>query len=1008
MQANFKTWVQETNKKLEALSIAKSDSSKLENAIELGTQILSLISKEAILSPEEIVGEHFLNLPNADRFDSWFHNHPDFAGPKSIFELLDGNEPRLQAKLYWLKKRSNSLMAGAVHFTPNWEDGDSTRNDNRKVGIDFFLSPDAQSFHVALSNYGKLRVLELAERLTNTDIEVLEKWHNLVETNNLELLHSTIWDSFKLQSVNTKFYHGVADAFTELHDHLVELGKSEHEAKMFASRLLGRLIFIWFIRKMGLISKEFGYFEVSNAEQGDYYRKNLERLFFNTLNLPVAERIAENSGSLDTVTPYLNGGLFSPRQDDWIGEEISFPEAYFNRLFEHFEKFNFTTDESTPEYEQVAIDPEMLGRVFESLLASQLEETGEQARKAKGAFYTPREVVAHMCKEAVRAYLLEETENSPTFPNSVNLVLDKTDQDWAKDGSNSLRDISVSDREKIIEKLENLKSIDPACGSGAFPLGLLQLLTRSITRLRPKANEYDIKLGILQNNIFGADIEPMAVEISRLRAWLALVVSDVSNAKSVKPLPNLDFKFVCANSLAFLEVTDHLSLFDDEDLGVKLQSLRDSYFSTQSTSKKLRLKEQYAELVKEEFTLFGETKRTSQLKSFKPFDSDTVADFFDPDEMFGVHAFDIVIGNPPYVSVKGISKEAKKEFSKTFATAKGRFNLFTLFLERGQKLLKPMGQLTYILPDSLFSHTEYRHIREYLVKNTTLLGVTVFSKRVFEAAVDTAIVHFENGNRERAAVVRRDLSERIAVLEQAELSASDDYLFPIQVSDENREILEAIKRAGISKLDSFFDIQQGIIYSGQAKEDVFANTKLSPEYKPVLDGRDILRSRINWEEKLENRFIKYSPSLHRARDEKIFLASPKIVLPRRSTSLVCAVDEKQFYALNTAYVLMPRDSSVDNYYFVGLLNSSLIAFFYSSYYFGWQITIPALKSLPIALGNSDEQTSVASLSKQLHEKLSRGESYSQELVQAIDDLVFKIYGLSEIEISKIPRPQIGK
>jgi len=177
---------------------------------------------------------------------------------------------------------------------------------------------------------------------------------------------------------------------------------------------------------------------------------------------------------------------------------------------------------------------------------------------------------------------------------------------------------------------------------------------------------------------------------------------------------------------------------------------------------------------------------------------------------------------------------------------------------------------------------------------------------------------------------------------------------------------------------------------------------LAPEYKPVLDGRDILRSKINWDEKLENRFINYTQSLHRARDENLFLASPKIVMPRRSKSLVCAVDEKQFYALNTAYILTPIDSYADPYFFVGLLNSTLIEYFYSSFYFGWQITIPALAGLPIALGADEERARISALSRTLHEvKLLGDESQAERLYGELDKLVFELYGMSSDQISKI-------
>lgn len=744
MQANFLTWVNATNLKLEELRTAKSDFSKVEKAIELGNHVLSLITDEATTAPDDIVGENFIDLPNAERFDSWFRNHPDFAGPKSAFELLDGSEPRLQAKLYWLKKRSNALMAGAVHFTPNWEDAEWSRNENYKIGIDFFLSPDAKSFHIVLSNFGKLRVLELSQKLTNTDIEVLENWHNLSATNNLELLHSTIWDSFKLQSVNAKFYNGVADAFTELQEHLMKLGKPEQDAKMFASRLLGRLIFIWFIRKMDLISPKVDYFSPAGKDQGNYYRMSLERLFFRTLNCPIQDRATEHDGSVDLDTPYLNGGLFAPRRDDWVGESLSFPNEYFTRLFKHFGDFNFTTDESTPEYEQVAIDPEMLGRVFESLLASQIAATGEQARKAMGAFYTPREIVSYMCKESLRTYLHNVDESDQKYLVATNLLLDKSDQDWANDGSNSLRDIAPEIRVKISSALRSLKSLDPACGSGAFPLGLLQLLMQVHHRLDPRLDPYKLKLSILQENIFGSDIEPMAVEISRLRSWLSLIVEE-TDRKNTEPLPNLDFNFVCSNSLVRLLEMD---LFTNSKIQIELDKLRNMYFAATDPAQKLEIQTKYSELSKPDFV----DARSNQLRTFNPFDSEMVAEFFDPEVMFGIdQGFDIVIGNPPY-GAKVASNE-KEYFSKHYQCArtekglKGSTDTYVIFLEMGLRNLKRKGVLHYIVPISVISSDAISQAHKYFEDSCRTIKVASFSVRpkpVFEnAMVNTAIVFLE-------------------------------------------------------------------------------------------------------------------------------------------------------------------------------------------------------------------------------------------------------------------------
>lgn len=762
----------------------------LENGIAMAHSVLSLLTDEIVLDASTVIGESVLGLPNSERFDTWFSGHPDFEGTKGVFQLLDGTNPPIEGKLYWLKKKSNAIVAGSVHFTPNWEDAEWSRNANYKLGIDFFLSPTGTSLYIVLSNLGKLRVLELTERLTNTDIEVLKNWTRIPVGSDISVIHGSIWSSFQLQSVNTKFYNGVADLFQELQQHLVASGKPDLEAKMFSSRILGRLIFIWFLRKMAQISEEHDYFSPTGFEQSSYYREKLERLFFGVLNKPIEQREAESYSDLDSKTPYLNGGLFSPKVDDWEGETISFPKEFFTRTFKHFEEFNFTTDESTPEYEQVAIDPEMLGRVFESLLATQVEATGELARKSKGAFYTPREIVSYMCKEAVRDYLHGFDEKHPKMLESINLLLDKPDQEWANAGTNSLRDIPKEVRILIVDALSKIKSIDPACGSGAFPLGLLSLLTSLHQRLLPSQDMYKTKLSILQSNIFGSDIEPMAIEISRLRSWLSLIV-EIPSGVSPEPLPNLDFNFVCANSLKILQEAD---LFTEFEVEMKLANLRKNYFFESSPSGKEKIHAEYFRLT----ATGSDDVRSSQLKTFNPFDSEKVADFFDPEVMFGLPAgFDIVLGNPPYVDSELMSKslpEFRNYVKSNYSTARGNWDLFIPFSERAILIAKSGGVVSFIVKNSLMDAPYAEELRKFL-SNLQILELREFGGiKVFEsAAVDTCIFRVKNHQvtQPQTVVTRMATSEAESfsrLVDISELHSLTNWI-PVFATDLVREIL---------------------------------------------------------------------------------------------------------------------------------------------------------------------------------------------------------------------------
>ena len=860
MVVNFETYVMRLNEALAALR----NSPSVENAISVSAAVLGLLTDEANINPADVIDSGLLKLPNSERQDPWFHQHPWMRGERAAFEVLDSRTMPIQAKFYWLQKKGTAYVAGGVHFTKNWEDHDFTRTDEFKVGIDFFLTPDISSVLVVLSNRGKLRVLELSGRLTNTQLEIFQKWKSLQGTTQRELLHNALWESFRLQSVNSRFYDGVSDAFNELLSHLRSQGREEEDSKLFASRLMGRLIFIWFLRKMNVISSSVSYFDSDQDDQSLYYRQKLERLFFRTLNKPIGERDVEVDSDIDLETPYLNGGLFSPRTDDWYGDtSLTFPISYFPRLFQHFDNFNFTTDESTPDYEQVAIDPEMLGRVFESLLASQVVLTGEQARKAKGAFYTPREIVAYICKEAVRGYLEGLVRNDARLPAAISKLIDTSDQDWAIAGTNSLRDIPSDLRILFLESLKNLKTFDPACGSGAFPLGLLQLLSKLQLRLDPRLDHYKLKLSILQNNIFGSDIEPMAVEISRLRSWLSLIVEE-QNSKSVEPLPNLEFNFVCANSLVALE-QEHL--LTDQTLQGQLQALRQKYFSANNPKQKLDIQAQYLKLTRPD--LFDEVdERSRQLKTFNPFDSHQVASFFDADNMFGIHdGFDIVVGNPPYIGLKGhgdIFEPVKQSnLGQRFFT--GKMDYLYFFFHLGLDNLKMGGTLAYITTNYFVTATYAKKLIQDLKTRSSVREFINFNEmKIFESAAGqhnmisilqrgadenvlarTTVVSGQvSGKAEASQVIavldRRETNAEYFTLKQADLYDGDKILLSKNGDNEIDVVLDLMASTGL-QIQDVAKVRQGII-SGADKVTKGHVDKLGADTALVGKGIFILSS----------------------------------------------------------------------------------------------------------------------------------------------------------------------
>lgn len=847
---------------------------------------------------------------------------------------------------------------------------------------------------------------------------------------------------FSLEVVNKQFYLEIAKFFDELVDEqdanlALPFQSDPTVRKNFAMRLIGRLMFCWFLKQKksndgALVPDEL---LSANAVKDGYYHAILEPLFFEILNTQIDERDIR-SDVYDKV-PYLNGGLFSPQHDDYYELDratftsrhintLRVADAWFRDFFALLETYNFTIDENTVFDQELSVDPEMLGRIFENLLAEINPDTGSSERKRTGSYYTPRQVVEYMVDQSLTEYL--KTATGIEEKRLAALV----SYDLGDDEGNQL---TAEENKRVVAAIENLKILDPACGSGAFPIGALQKIVWILQRVDPHCAlwlgrkleevpelyrkkitdyfqnnppDYIRKLDVIKDSVFGVDIQPIAVEMSRLRCFLTLVVeseiNDTKKNRGIEPLPNLDFKFVCANTLVGLPKKGSTGLFEDHSGIEELSKIMSDYFSATRTERegiKNRFHNKQKELLNRMIERRAVGDLTLKLTNWEPFENKPSA-WFDPQWMFGVdEKFDVVIGNPPYVSVKSISTSDKGIFTDTLETAKGRFNLFTLFLERGHKLLKARGVLTYILPEVLYTNTEYRHIRKYLLERVHILSISNFSQRVFEAAVDTSVIIFKNEPKVDAEIkILLDLVQPVAIIKQSDIQD----IIPTKTSNDVERLLGKI-RAGKERLEYIIEVQQGIIYSGQKKEDVFSNEPLDESYKRILDGRDIQRYFINYEAKRENRYLKYTKALHRPREERLFLAKEKIVFPRRSTSFVCALDTEQFYLLNTAYICLVQNDNYNSRYILGILNSKLIKYFYQNTYIGWQITIPAINSIPIPKVTEKNRKTADSLISSVEKimQLRKGADNVSitETEEKIDLLVFELYELTVDEIATI-------
>ncbi|MBD3843401.1 MAG: Eco57I restriction-modification methylase domain-containing protein, partial [Campylobacterales bacterium] len=403
-------------------------------------------------------------------------------------------------------------------------------------------------------------------------------------------------------------------------------------------------------------------------------------------------------------------------------------------------QYNFTIDENSIEDSELSIDPEMLGRIFENLLAEINPETSQNARKSTGSYYTPREIVDYMVSSSLLEYLKTKAFIDEEILKTIIFKNEEPKNDY--------------DKAKILSAIFELKILDPACGSGAFPMGLLQKIVKILNLIDPDASiwfglqnkefrdthkdrnkDYMRKLSIIKNTIYGIDIQPIAIEISKLRFFLSLIVDEEGEPE---PLPNLEFKFVCANTLLPLAKNTTLSSQDYFDYQNKLKELKSKYFEACSTNKK-DIKENYKSTQKKLFDeivalSIGEALDSS-LANYDPFNPLSVAGFFDSDFMFNIKdGFDIVIGNPPYLGEKG-NKETFAPLKK-LKYYQGKMDLFYFFFHIGLDNLKNGGILSLITTNYYITATGAVKLRNDFQERSTILNLINFNElKIFESAL---------------------------------------------------------------------------------------------------------------------------------------------------------------------------------------------------------------------------------------------------------------------------------
>lgn len=716
-------------------------------------------------------------------------------------------------------------------------------------------------------------------------------------------------------------------------------------------------------------------------------------------------------------------------------------------------RYNFTVEENTPFDKEVSLDPELLGKVFENLLASYNPETQTTARKQTGSFYTPREIVQYMVDESLVAHLKRTVGDD--LEQQYRQLMQYTDED-----------VSLTDdqRRQIMLSLYNCKVLDPACGSGAFPMGILQQMVHILSRIDPdnkmwkemmrsvainktseayltasdeERNEiindiersfdqsinrpdYARKLYLIENCIYGVDIQPIAIQISKLRIFISLVVDQNTNTDptdnfGIRPLPNLEAKFVAANTLIGLQKKD-ASLFDSEEIKAKENELKIAKHKifgakTVHTKRKYKkivndLRQEIADMLYANGAVGNDEAR--QLASWDMFDQNASSSFFDLDWMFGVKdGFDIVIGNPPYVLLQNISMSfADKEYiADNYYVAQYKIDLYHLFYEKGLALLNRNGILTFITPISFLKNKYNNKLRHKLVSELTIRTLVRFFIPIFEASVDNVILICEKGIRPKSTINYIDVRDSLSnLIYKKEITGSvcqdtilpPSYSFEIDINKDN-SIISKVEQNPPLKLftKSYFGIQ-----TINRKEHV-SHIKRDEHYVPVIDGVNILPYILI----PSSEFVNFIPSAIKSGGKSQVYNQERIVVRQIGAFPEGCICPSGLYTLNTIYNIYLWNSRLPLKYILGLINSKLIHYYWVLKYSDSKKTFPKIKKEPLDSipifepSNNDICNTIVSYVDRIILAKDKDLNADTSLEECkIDHLVYHLYGLTYDEV----------
>lgn len=894
--------------------------------------------------------------------------------------------------------------------------------------------------------------------------------------------------AFNIESITKEFFERYKNLFLKVKEELDDLVEKDSKIRNdfaaksintadFTKKLLGQIVFLYFLQKKGWLGVEkdaSGNFKGWGTGPKDFlqrlHRKEIVPYnnFFNDLLEPLFyEALAVDRGeesyysAFKCKIPFLNGGLFEPISGyNWQETDFLIRNETIGEVFATFDQYNFTVREDEPLEKEVAVDPEMLGKVFENLLEI-------KDRKSEGAFYTPREIVHYMCQESLINYLVDtlnatsigyerlgkqQTElfgpNEITKPKGQMELMAKTgsapiprddiemfirqgefgienDHTVEEKGretkrySYKLPESIRTNAQRIDDALVDIKICDPAIGSGAFPVGMLheivsarKTLNAYLTCIHPlikggkdgfERTPYNFKRHAIQQSIYGVDLDSGAVDIAKLRLWLSLVV-DEDDFLSIKPLPNLDYKIVCGNSLQCIKSVLNYGLFTE------LESLKQDFFDEINPGQKKEEKARIDELIQQ------------LTNNDKHFDFEI---YFS--EVFHTkRGFDVVIGNPPYIPSRDemISEQDKKILYKSFDTAEYQLNTYGLFIEKGYNILKPNGIISYIIPNTWLSTKYDKKLRDFVFKKYSIRELVNVYKVFEKATVDTLVIMGQQSTSRypksfAVKSVSRELKsipERLVAIENKSWGYCENYVVAAPNEDISVNFSDTMSLKGESSLSDYFVFKFGMkpyeLGTGdppQTKEmmkEKIYDSKIEHDesWLPLLKARNVKYYKLMW----HGDWIKYGRNLAAPRKRDLF-EGPRILIQRIISSdkiSGCYTDEP-FICNTDVITLSPKNNSDKNnlYWLLGIILSKLCASHLKSTNVNLdraafpKINVNTLESFPIPIVNDSLK---APIIERVQKILANPEGSNVPQLEAeIDRLVYELYGLTEEEIALV-------